>query len=183
MRSIKVNWEALFEQIFYRSSKSLLFLLLAFCLFYFFKVLLIRSLKLAQKGTPLKKEAATQRLATLIYITNSLLKFLFFLISLMVLLKIWGLDPTPLIASAGIIGVALGFGAQTLVKDLISGFFILLENQFNVGDYVKIADAEGEVKKMTLRATYLEDENGNLHIIPNSSIITVTRIKKNKKSN
>lgn len=180
MSLITIGWEKLFEQIVYRSINSILFLIFAFLIFYLLKALLVRSLKLTQKESHLKNEVAAQRLATLIYLTNSLLKFLFFLVSLMMILRIWGLDPTPLIASAGIIGVALGFGAQTLVKDFISGFLIPLENQFNVGDYIKIGEAEGKVKKMSLRATYIEDESGNIHIIPNSSIVSITRFKNKK---
>lgn len=174
------DWKLILKQLSSRFSKSLLLVFLALLGYYFFKSLILKSLNVAQKGTGLKKEAASQRLATLTYLANSFLKFLFIIISLMMLLRIWGLDPTPLIASAGIVGVGLGFGAQTFIKDLISGFLILLENQFNVGDFVKIADAEGKVKKMTLRATYIEDAQGNIHIIPNSSIATVTRLKKKR---
>ncbi len=177
---MNIDWELISKQMFYRLSKSLLLVILIFISYHFFKNLLSKSLQIAQKGTNLKKEAASQRLTTLTYLTTSFLKFLFIIISLMMLLRIWGLDPTPLIASAGIVGVALGFGAQTFIKDLISGFLILLENQFNVGDFVKIADAEGKVKKMTLRATYIEDHEGNIHIIPNSNIATVTQLKKKR---
>ena len=73
----------------------------------------------------------------------------------------------PILASAGIVGVAVGFGAQSLVKDIISGAFIVLEQQFGVGDVVKIGDHSGVVESLGLRTTMLRDQEGVAHIIPN----------------
>jgi small conductance mechanosensitive channel len=75
-----------------------------------------------------------------------------------------------MLASAGIAGLAIGFGAQTLVHDFINGFFILLENQYDIGDVVRIAGVKGTVESMSLRNTVLRDEDGTVHIVPNSSI-------------
>jgi len=86
----------------------------------------------------------------------------------------FAIDIEPLLASAGIAGLAIGFGAQTLVKDVINGFFILLENQFDIGDVIKAAGVQGTVEVMTLRKTVLRDANGTLHIIPNSEIHVVS---------
>ncbi|MFQ6058230.1 MAG: mechanosensitive ion channel family protein [Anaerolineae bacterium] len=86
------------------------------------------------------------------------------------ILRELGMDIGPILAGAGIVGLAVGFGAQTLVRDVISGFFILLENQFNVGDSIKVGNLAGSVEKMTLRATFLRDLEGTLHIIPNGEI-------------
>ena len=77
-------------------------------------------------------------------------------------------------ASAGIAGLAIGFGAQTLVKDVINGFFILVENQFDIGDTVKAAGVSGVVEEITMRRTLLRDGDGTLHIIPNSAINIVS---------
>ena len=74
----------------------------------------------------------------------------------------------------------LSFGAQTLVKDIIAGFFIIAENQFNIGDKIQIGKLEGEVNKMTLRLTVLKDKNGNLIYIPNSQITTVIKLSEKK---
>jgi small conductance mechanosensitive channel len=74
------------------------------------------------------------------------------------------------LASAGIVGLAVGFGAQSLVKDVISGFFILFEDQFGVGDVVKIGDFSGVVEKMTLRATVLRNLEGQVYVVPNGNI-------------
>jgi small conductance mechanosensitive channel len=86
------------------------------------------------------------------------------------ILRELGLDIGPLLAGVGIVGLAIGFGAQTLVKDVISGVFVLIENQFAVGDSVQIGSVSGTVEKMTLRAAFLRDASGTLHVIPNGEI-------------
>ena len=83
-------------------------------------------------------------------------------------------DIGPLLAGAGILGLAVSFGAQSLVKDVIGGFFILLENQFVVGDVVEAAGKSGTVERMTLRVVMLRDLRGVLHIIPNGQIAAVS---------
>lgn len=83
-------------------------------------------------------------------------------------------DIGPLLAGAGIVGLAISFGAQSLVKDIISGFFILLENQFAVGDVIEVAGKSGTVERMTLRVVMLRDLRGVLHIIPNGQMTVVS---------
>ena len=89
------------------------------------------------------------------------------------ILRELNLDITPILTGAGIAGVAIGFGAQTLVKDVISGFFLLLENQVRVGDVVAINGTGGLVEALTLRTIVLRDETGTVHIFPNGSITTL----------
>ena len=89
-------------------------------------------------------------------------------------LEIFGWDVKPLLAGAGILGVALGFGAQTLVRDLIAGYFILIENQFAVGDLVEVAGQPSLVEEVTLRCTRLRSFNGFVHYVPNGEFKTVT---------
>ena len=89
-----------------------------------------------------------------------------------------GFNITPLLTGAGILGLAISFGAQTLVKDLISGFFILFENQFNVGDTIKIDTFEGIVYKITFRTTILKNKDNNFIYIPNSNTQKVIVKKK-----
>jgi small conductance mechanosensitive channel len=89
-----------------------------------------------------------------------------------------GLNLAPLLASAGIAGIALGFGAQSLVRDSIAGFFIILENQYRVGDYIEItgtgiSNAHGAVEKVSIRSTILRDRDGNVHFVPNGSVTQV----------
>lgn len=80
---------------------------------------------------------------------------------------------SPLFASAGIIGIAVAFGAQTLVKDFLTGIFIITENQYRVGDFVTINDADGRVEHIGTRSTVIRDDSGNVHYLPNGSIIHV----------
>ncbi|HET9839771.1 MAG TPA: mechanosensitive ion channel family protein [Candidatus Angelobacter sp.] len=88
----------------------------------------------------------------------------------------FNIDIGPLLASAGIVGLAIGFGAQTLVKDVINGFFILVEDQFTVGDTIRAAGVAGAVEEITMRRTILRDADGTLHIVPNSSIQIVSNL-------
>ncbi len=94
-------------------------------------------------------------------------------IAVLMILRELNLDITPILTGAGIAGVAIGFGAQTLVKDVISGFFLLLENQVRVGDVVTINGQGGLVEALTLRTIVLRDETGAVHIFPNGSITTL----------
>ncbi len=89
-----------------------------------------------------------------------------------------GFNLTPLLASAGVIGVGIGLGAQSLFKDIINGVFILVEDQYNVGDNVKAASLTGTVEDLTLRVTKLRDADGTLHFIPNSQIATVSNLSR-----
>lgn len=95
------------------------------------------------------------------------------LIACLMILDSVGINLGPLLASAGIAGVAIGLAAQNLVKDMLNGIFILVEDQFNVGDTVRVAGVSGAVEAMTLRKTTLRDTDGTLYVIPNSQITTV----------
>lgn len=108
---------------------------------------------------------------------KNILDVVLLLVAVLIILSNFGVNIVPILTGAGILGLAFSFGAQTLVKDLIAGFFIILENQFNIGDKVQIGKLEGEVHKMTLRITVLKDKNENLIFIPNSQITTVIKLK------
>jgi small conductance mechanosensitive channel len=86
------------------------------------------------------------------------------------------IDIGPLLAGAGILGLAISFGAQSLVKDVISGFFYLVEGQFALGDVIEVAGKTGVVERMTLRMVVLRDSHGSVHMIPNGQITTVTNM-------
>jgi small conductance mechanosensitive channel len=94
----------------------------------------------------------------------------------MQILSLLGINMGPLLASAGVAGLAIGFGAQTLVKDFINGFFILAENQYDIGDTVKIGGVQGVVENMTLRRTVLRDFDGTVHTVPSSEIKVVSNM-------
>ena len=99
---------------------------------------------------------------------------------ILILLRIFKVDTGPVLAGAGIIGLVIGFGTQSLIKDFVSGLFILIENQYNVGDRVKIGTFEGEVKKITIRSTILEDNEGRIIYLPNGTITTVINYSQGK---
>lgn len=115
-----------------------------------------------------------QQVRTVASVITSISVFVIFFIAALEVLSLLGLNLGPMLASAGIAGLAIGFGAQTLVHDFINGFFILLENQYDIGDVVRIAGVKGTVERMSLRQTVLRDEDGTLHIVPNSTIQIVS---------
>lgn len=128
-----------------------------------------------------KVESDEARIKTLRDVITNAGSIFIWIIVLMTLLSELGINIGPLIASAGVVGFAIGFGSQQLVRDFISGFFILLENQFNRGDVIEVAGKKGRVVKINMRTTILFDDMENkLHIIPNSQITAVTRLKKAK---
>ncbi len=118
-----------------------------------------------------KSQTLTSFIDSLVYV------FVYFGVIYYILL-LWEVNITPFLTSAGILGLTFSFGAQSLARDLISGFFIIFDNQFEVGDYIKVGNLEGRVKKITLRQTVLKDKDENTIIIPNSQITSVVKINK-----
>jgi small-conductance mechanosensitive channel len=136
------------------------------------RVLRVRLEKIIAGAVPTEEQAQRARTLTRV-IYNTALVAMTIIAGLMILREL-GLDITPLIAGASVAGVALGLGAQTLIRDVIGGFFILLEDQFAVGDAIQVGNIAGAVEKMTLRATFLRDLEGTLHVIPNGEIRIVS---------
>ncbi|GGA57901.1 hypothetical protein GCM10011507_06570 [Edaphobacter acidisoli] len=99
-------------------------------------------------------------------------------IALMQILNIFNIDYKPILASAGIIGVGIGLGAQSMFKDMINGILILIEDQYNVGEVVTIAGLKGTVEELSLRSTRVRDGDGTLYIVPNSQIATVSNFSR-----
>ena len=116
--------------------------------------------------------------ATLGKVIRNIIRMLVWGVALIMVMRELGIDVGPLLAGVGIVGLAVGFGAQSLVKDFLSGMFVLIENQYNVGDVVKAAGVSGLVEKITLRATTLRDLEGKVHVIPNGIIDVVTNMTK-----
>ena len=119
-----------------------------------------------------------QRARTLANVVESAGKLVIFIVAVMMILTNIGLEIGPLIASAGLAGIALGLGAQTLVSDTINGFFILFENQYGVGDVIKVDQLSGTVEEVNLRRTVLRSVNGAQVIIPNGQIRAVENLSK-----
>ena len=115
-----------------------------------------------------------KKINTLVAVLKNIIKYVFYFIGLVMVLDMFDINTSSILATAGIGGLAIGFGAQSLVKDIITGFFILFEDQFSVGDYVKIGEYEGIVEELGVRVTKIRAFSGELHIIPNSNIETVT---------
>lgn len=122
-----------------------------------------------QRSWPQKDTEKREK--TLLQIIHSIWKVVAIGYLLAIILKdIFKVDLSPIMTSAGIIGVALGFGSQSLVKDFLTGLFIIAENQYRVGDVVEISGAGGKVERVSTRTTVLRDEDGNVHYIPNGTI-------------
>jgi small-conductance mechanosensitive channel len=123
----------------------------------------------------LTQEMNLQRAATLTQAVSTSLVVVIWAVAILMLLGEFNFNLGPLLASAGVAGVALGFGAQSLVKDTLSGFFILLENQFGVGDNLELTTPSGKVvgrvESLTLRVTSLRAFDGTLHVVPNGNIV------------
>jgi moderate conductance mechanosensitive channel len=119
-----------------------------------------------------------KRMDTLSSITHHILLVAILFLAAIIILGELGVEIGPVIAAAGIVGVAIGFGAQSLVQDVISGFFMLLEDQIRVGDVIQVGDQGGVVEKITLRTVILRDLSGNVHFIRNGQIQVVTNMTK-----
>jgi small conductance mechanosensitive channel len=154
--------------------KILLVLLMAFFLMRVLRAITARmgTLKVSHRYS----DARARQIKTMAGAIGSVGKFAIFFVASLEILSQLGFNLGPLLASAGIVGLAMGFGAQTLVKDVINGFFILLENQYDIGDAVRAAGVKGTVEDMSLRRTVLRDDDGTVHTIPNSEIKLVSNM-------
>lgn len=115
-----------------------------------------------------------KRLNTLERVFSYVATLIITLVGSMLVLSAVGISIAPILATAGVLGIAIGFGAQSLIKDYFNGFFLLLENQVRQGDVVQVADKGGLVEEMTLRYIRLRDYEGSVHYIPNGTITSVT---------
>jgi moderate conductance mechanosensitive channel len=140
---------------------------------------ILRRLLLRFEGAAWAQDAVAalereKRAKTLSRVLRQTFGILIWTVVLSMVLGELGLDLKPILAGAGIAGLAVGFGAQTLVKDVIAGFFILMENQFRVKDVIATAGVGGAVEAINLRTTVLRDSEGRVHVIPNGTIGVVT---------
>jgi len=152
--------EELFTLWEFKALKILLIIFVALVAYLTIKVIIRR----------LVKKIPQKRLTTIFFLLNSIVGFVITVVAGLIILSELQINITPILASAGIVGLAVGFGAQTLVRDLIIGIFILAEDQVRVGDIVKIKDFEGEVERVGLRTISIRDFSGNLIQFPNSEV-------------
>ncbi len=164
-----------FDFLRHQFPKIVAVLLIAFILSRLLKLVTRRLTEFSHRQD-LPSSVRSQQLRTLSSVTYSIGLFVILFIASMQILALLGVNMGPLLASAGIAGIAIGFGAQTLVKDFINGFFILAENQYDIGDTVRIAGVQGVVEMMTLRRTVLRDADGTVHTVPSSGIQVVSNL-------
>lgn len=120
--------------------------------------------------------AREQRAKTAAKLVRSLGHAILTVVGILMVLQQLDFNISPLLASAGVVGLAVSFGSQSLVRDYVTGFFLQLEHQFALGDVIRIGSVEGTVENITLRLVYLRDGTGALHIIPNGTITQVTNL-------
>ncbi|TQR20030.1 mechanosensitive ion channel family protein [Psychrobacillus vulpis] len=132
---------------------------------------IIQKIFLVRQKSPLAY--SERRQTTLMKLLQNILSYVVYFSAIIAILSTFDIKVTGLLAGAGILGLAVGFGAQSLVKDVITGFFIVFEDQFAVGDQVQIGTANGIVQEIGLRTTKVKSYTGELHIIPNGSILVV----------
>jgi small-conductance mechanosensitive channel len=141
-------------------------------------LLVNRFLRLVANGGGEAVTEREKRARTLASLLRTLGTFFILLAAVLMALREIGLDITPLLAGAGVAGLAIGLGAQSLIKDVIAGFFILLEDQFHVGDVIQAAGVSGQVEQLSLRLTTVRDLRGTVHFIPNGEIKVVSNLTK-----
>lgn len=132
----------------------------------------------AEKSDKTDIEEAAKRIHTLISIIQGLVSIVLWVVFIIIILAKFGLNIAPILAGAGIIGLAVGFGAQELVRDYITGFFMILENHIRTGDVAILNNTGGLVEKMEFRTTTLRDFSGTVHVFQNGKITTISNMTK-----
>ena len=170
------NWgDDLFDFARHDLPRILAIVIVSLVLWRILRVITRRIEKLSHSGV-VASALRAQQLRTVSSVSYSIGEAVLAFLAVMQILLVLNIKIEPLLASAGIAGLAVGFGAQTLVHDVINGFFILLENWFDVGDTVKIGAVQGVVESLSLRRTTLRDADGSVHIIPNSQITILSNL-------
>lgn len=170
-----ISQKLLDEQLWFAIGESVLkiiaILILTGLLIRIGKIAIRNFFKVRTRG-PLR--ITERREATLMKLLENVLTYVVYFIAIMMILSALTINVQAMLAGAGIVGLAVGFGAQSLVKDIITGFFIIFEDQFSVGDYVRIGQFEGTVEEIGLRTTKIKSFTGEINILPNGSIVEVT---------
>lgn len=173
-----IDWDEVTDWLLTHGLRILLILLLALVGDLVLRVLVPHVIRPAvtrqMKDKP--EEEIQQRIHTLVAVLRGSGRFLLVVWALFTILPELGVNVTPILASVGIAGIAVGFGAQSLVKDVISGLFILVENQYGKGDVVNVAGVGGLVEDVNLRRTLLRDLDGAVHTIPNGEITVASNL-------
>ncbi|MGH7476460.1 MAG: mechanosensitive ion channel family protein [Longimicrobiales bacterium] len=177
-----IDWNEIiaWETLIVAGVRSLAILLFAVLAYRLLKVLTGRlGGRQVQDEDPIVKRLREQRAQTIAGLLNNVGLVAIMVIAGLMVLGVFIDDIGPLVAAVGILGLAVSFGAQSLVKDVITGAFILLEGQYGIGDVIRIKETAGLVEKITLRTTVLRDIHGVVHVIPNGEILMVSNLTKN----
>jgi small-conductance mechanosensitive channel len=158
------------EKVVRQGAKAIITILIAWVLYLIVRRAVRASVR-AARGR-IEEEAHSQRVATLLLLLGSVAKYVIIFFAGIMVLRDIGINPTPVLAGAGILGLGVGFGAQNLVRDVVSGFFIIMEGQYAVGDLVEINGVFGQVEEVGLRITKLRDPNGEVRYFANGTIVT-----------
>jgi moderate conductance mechanosensitive channel len=177
-QDVRVEWSDVFNPVVLAATglRVLGALVVGWLIYLLMRLLLRRVERSIGEPTPGIISLQEQRARTLVGLLRSAGIVFIVLVTFFMVMGAVGMDVRPLLAGAGVIGLAISFGAQSLVKDVIAGLFMLFENQFGVGDVVRIGDIGGLVEKMTLRVTVLRDIHGTVHVIPNGEVKTVSNL-------
>jgi len=172
-----------FENLIYSESirSIVLKLLLSFVVFIFAKVLIYFFAKVLKKVVKTYKKndhSNIKKINSIVSILSSVFKYIIYFFVIVIILGIFGVNTYSLIATAGVGGIIIAFGVQSIVKDLFSGVFILLDDQYNVGDDVIINSISGSVLAINMRNTQIQGYDGSVNTISNGSITTVTNFSK-----
>jgi moderate conductance mechanosensitive channel len=170
--------EAILFTILGRLAGVLITILAGWILIRLTRILADRIVRLVEDDDPTHINEHEKRARTLAGIFKGVAKVAIIIVSALTVMAQLYIPTAPLIASAGVVGLAISFGAQNLIRDVISGFFILLENQYKVGDVIRAAGVSGTVEDMNLRVTVLRDTDGAAHFIPNGEIKLVSNLAK-----
>jgi len=174
------NWsEQIIPWLTSHGIRIVLIAILALVINRLLKRLIVRAVRASVKSDEhTSQEAEQKREDTLIRIFTGALNIIIIIVALMMILGELGIEIGPLIAGAGIVGLAVGFGGQYLIRDIITGLFLMLENQYRIGDVVDIEGLSGAVEDISLRKTTLRNLDGTVHHIPHGSITKVSNLSK-----
>ena len=153
----------------------IIFILITANLINHFLRTVIRKAIESQIQNKISEQEKRKRIETLIAVFEGTLKFIVWVVALLMILPELGLEIAPILAGLGVAGLAVGMAARDIVSDFIAGLFIILEDQYHIGDEIKIANIEGKVREITLRRTIIESNDGSLHSIPNNKITIVSK--------
>lgn len=170
--------ERLLYSIFIHSIRIIVIVLGAYFFDQFGKVFIRNFIKNAVKTD---KESRKKRRDTLVGVFDSSLVVAVWIGASVLILMEFGFNPAPLLAGVGLLGLAIGMGARSLIQDYLSGIFIISEDQYRVGEKVKIADIEGVVIDLSLRKTILEDDKGLIYYVPNGQVNKVANFSRKEK--